>query len=63
MTQKDYIAIAAIIKSERKDYADGPSGAVGDALDHITVELADYMQRDNPRFKRDLFYKAAGHAV
>ena len=49
MSQKDYEAIAAIIRKYHQ-YGDP----------QLVIELADYFYADNNRFKRDKFYRAAG---
>ena len=57
MTCKDYVAIAEILSAEL-------SIATNDGeyrrVTNIAYFLADVMIRDNPRFNRDVFYKAVG---
>lgn len=59
MTRKDYVLIAAAIKEARAVYKPGThaeSIAIETVADHIAVELG----RDNQRFDRERFLKAAG---
>jgi hypothetical protein len=59
MTRRDYVAIAAIIQDQRANHAkDGL--AVQYTLDDIADDLARLMSRDNPRFDRERFLRAAG---
>ena len=57
MTKRDYIAIADIIRTARNRYGERYLG-VDDTIKYITVELMDYMTRDNRKFNRDLFLNA-----
>lgn len=61
MTKKDYMAIAAILKS-RRDSLMASTGRVRpeDVIDGITDQMALMMQRDNPRFDRERFLAACG---
>lgn len=57
MTRKDYILIAEALKvsrlrAEREDIALGN--------DYAAKAIADALGRDNPRFDRERFLKAAG---
>ena len=54
MTRKDYEAIAVAIKNADR-YDDGEQIASS-----IVHNIADVMARDNPRFDRARFLKAAG---
>ena len=56
MSRKDYVAIAAIIKSEQ---AYQPEAAVITAQG-IAERIADYFASDNPLFDRARFLRAAG---
>jgi len=63
MTRKDYILIAAALKAVTevplggtKDYAIGAAAGIA----YATRELASRLGRDNPRFDRERFLKAAG---
>jgi hypothetical protein len=53
MTQKDYIAIAAVLRKA------GPN--MGHAVfQNLVHEFADACKKDNPRFKESLFRQACG---
>jgi len=54
MSTRDYIAIAEIIRTARNRYKGS-----NNTIDYITGELADYMARTNPRFKKHLFLLAS----
>jgi hypothetical protein len=54
MTRKDFKAIAAILAG---DYATATPAEKGKVV-RISLSLADYFQKANPRFRRDLFYAA-----
>ena len=58
MTRKDYVLIAAALKSAHDGHNGRPQAlrGVADAADRIAIALA----RDNPRFDRERFLKAAG---
>ena len=56
MTRKDYILIAAALN----DAARWPTSVERRSLDMIADALADALARDNPRFDRERFLKAAG---
>lgn len=61
MTQRDYIAIAKIIRERRPiapRHTNASCDVAHDVLDSITSDLADYFHSDNPRFKRSTFYDA-----
>jgi len=57
MTRKDYVAIAAAINQAVPLY---PSPAGANALRCVSLEIADKMANDNPRFDRARFLKACG---
>lgn len=59
MTRKDYEAIAEVIRAERGRVSEDQEWA----LDRLTERLADVFGRDNPRFDRDRFLRAAGVEV
>lgn len=44
MTKKDYEVIAQILKRNG-------------CTVQVVIELADYFEKDNPKFKRNLFYR------
>jgi hypothetical protein len=62
MTRKDYILIAAalrdvmLIDCQSAEYLNGVRAAHASAAQR----LADVLARDNPRFDRERFLKAAG---
>lgn len=56
MTRKDYIAFAALLKDQR-EVNDKPHN---NAVDLTAVAMCDLFVRDNPRFDRERFLKAAG---
>ena len=62
MTRKDYILIAAalrdtlLIDCPTSDYLNGARAAYASAV----ARVADALGRDNPRFDRERFLKAAG---
>lgn len=63
MTQKHFVAIAAIFAGELAVYSiptpSGPSlGAL--AVRGVILSQADYFLRENPRFNRGKFYLACG---
>jgi predicted secreted Zn-dependent protease len=60
MTRKDYILIAAALKAARK-YDECPADQA--VCDNVAQELANALARDNPRFDRERFLKAAGVAA
>ena len=53
MTRKHFEAIASIIDSQRV--------AGQAAVWNLTIALADYFQRENPRFDRNAFLTACGY--
>ena len=58
MTRKDYIAIAAALKSAHKvDCPVNSSFYIG--IDKATNEIAEVLAKENPRFDRSRFLKAA----
>ena len=62
MSQKDYIAFAAMIKA-RKDEHDKNSMLFDvrtDELKALMEKMADIFARDNTKFKRAVFIKACG---
>jgi len=65
MTQRDYIAIAAIINENRTGAVllantNGEKEVALKTLACVTKDLAVTMKRDNPRFKAGKFFDAAG---
>lgn len=58
MTKKDFEAFAAIVRSEMESNSSGTSGEA--TAVSFAEKLADYCAEMNPRFKRNLFYKACG---
>jgi len=65
MTKKDYEAISAIVRREwnlTPDTNDQDAYRRGRAngIFLIALYLADYLEKDNPLFDRDMFVKACG---
>ena len=56
-TKKDYNLIARAIKDERLE-DESKEGLL--IFRDITNRLADYLEKDNPRFDRNKFFKACG---
>jgi hypothetical protein len=59
MTRKDYILIAAALKAAA-DYTKRFPDQPADTFVTAVHTLADALARDNPRFDRERFLKAAG---
>lgn len=66
MTRKDYVLLAAALKGAYGEASSPHPHAAHDALGRhagvtiAVVRLADALGRDNPRFDRERFLKAAG---
>jgi hypothetical protein len=62
MTRKDYILIAAALKEAAADILNKecPVQDLLDGKDYAAEHIADALARDNPRFDRERFLKAAG---
>lgn len=65
MTRKDYVLIAAALKEARDMLAANGANLTRtqcslNGADASAIELADALSRDNPRFDRERFLKAAG---
>jgi hypothetical protein len=63
LSRKDYVAVAAMLSSERehaRNLADGRERASVDALARVARELALIFKQDNPRFNAGKFFDAAG---
>jgi hypothetical protein len=58
MTQKHYIAVAAMLNQQRIDTKGHPGQY--HRVREITRELASLMKQDNSRFKTGKFFEAAG---
>lgn len=56
MTRKHFEAIAALLAEVRKDYP--AQGAI--IPDAVSSRLADYFEKENPRFDRAKFLTACG---
>ena len=56
MTKKHFIAIAAILNGELRDF--GFSESQSGAIHSIAHELADYFQTINPNFDKERFITA-----
>ena len=59
MNKKDYTAIAEIIDGN-KQTSDDESWDFAHLNKDLVFELADYFQKENPRFDRERFLKACG---
>lgn len=53
MSRKHYRQVAAIIRAETMD----------DAMERVTVKLADMFAADNHAFQRQRFYEACGSNI
>jgi len=65
MTRKDYVLIAAALKAARDGYDYIPAlefegSPIETALNDAAGAIAAALARDNPRFDRERFLKAAG---
>lgn len=62
VTQKDFIAIAKIIKLYMEASLGSPhdNGIKTGTLDLVSKDIADYFQSQNAKFKREKFLKACG---
>lgn len=61
MTRKDYILIAEALKSARPaDDSNNFTAARAHHNDRVSRLMAERLARDNPRFDRERFLKAAG---
>ncbi len=62
MTKKDYVAIAQTIYAARCDIAEAAlEGKQRNSVDYeIIQQLAEMLQKDNPRFNRQRFLAACG---
>lgn len=63
MTRKDYVLIAAALKATyRPQLVDDHTRGINDGVAAAAESLAIELKRDNPRFDRERFLKAAGVA-
>ncbi|HEV2178366.1 MAG TPA: hypothetical protein VGU20_31210 [Stellaceae bacterium] len=64
MTRKDYVLIAEALKEARAEIRskEPPEcvAALNDGVSYAAEELAFYLYRDNQRFDRERFLRAAG---
>lgn len=58
MTQKHFVAIAAILAGQIAVYRHSVREQL--ATREVALSMADYFASENPRFKRDTFYLACG---
>lgn len=56
MSKRVYVRMARLLASERTQPLAASCTAV---LDRLTREIADMFADDNPRFRRETFYRAA----
>lgn len=61
MSRKDYVAIAAAV-SAQYDRPNPRHADYRNALDRVTLALADTFARDNPRFDKSRFLRACWSA-
>lgn len=61
MTKKDYVVIAEAIRNvtARTD-SDTFNPSFRDAVEDVVLHLTNRLKADNPRFRYDTFFKAAG---
>jgi hypothetical protein len=59
-SRKDYVAIAAALKSQRESYAPHWDKNLFRAMDDTCKAMAQVFANDNPRFDRAKFYAACG---
>ena len=59
MTRKDYIVFAEMLK-HRLNWLGADDNAGRAVVLGLTGEIADIFERENPRFDRERFYRAAG---
>jgi hypothetical protein len=62
MTQKDYIALAAIIANARRLSRAPHNWTAAEVIDNISDNLTDMLASDNPRFSRVRFEAACNPA-
>ena len=60
MSRKDFILIADALKAARSSYTLPNVAIYHNGIDNAAHRLADALGRDNPRFDRERFLKAAG---
>jgi hypothetical protein len=63
MTRKDFELVAKLLKAERDRNAcfrEDRRHMVNGVLLSLAVEFANAFEEENPRFSRDLFYRACG---
>ena len=64
MTKKHFEAIASVIKNVREGVAESTLSmtdiTANDALNYVSIRLADVCESDNPNFDRDKFLRACG---
>lgn len=60
MSKKDYIALAAALKSARVTYSFKNAVIYNNAVDNAVARIADHCAQDNPRFDREKFEAACG---
>lgn len=60
MTRRDYILIQDAIRNAPCSVSDPDDAMYRAGLEDAATAIADALSRDNPRFDRDRFLKAAG---
>lgn len=60
MTRKDYVALAAAVRKVHDSYGKNWNPNLFRAVRDVALSLADTLARDNPRFDRARFMRAAG---
>lgn len=63
MTYKDHGEIADIFRRHITSYDDHMEAEEINAITAVLDDIADYCQRDNPRFNRDRFMIGAGIGI
>jgi hypothetical protein len=59
VTKQDFESIAALLKAARIGY-DDQDGHVGDVVDNLARDMAQYFESQNPHFDPPRFLAAAG---
>lgn len=60
MTKKDYELIANRIRKTKLTYSQGGTIDAWYCIQDIALALSEVLEKENPRFKKDLFIKTCG---